>query len=120
MQRGVQIGTSNVGIVDKKGDEEESEEKKRLFESYVVFASKKNEEDEDVFVYERLEIKKDMCPKEGKLLSGEKYLNVELHLIPGEVVFKLKTGGSRIAGLDLGKGEIVWVAERKNTKPVFS
>jgi hypothetical protein len=86
-----------------------------LFERYIKFISKKPaEEDDEVVVYERVEISEDLCPKEGKLLKGEKYLRVDLMSLTGDVVFRLKSGGCRIVSLS-EKNPPLFAGEHKNS-----
>jgi hypothetical protein len=89
------------------------------FEQFVTYAGKEvDEEDEDVIVYVRVEIKRDICPKESKLLKGEKYLRVDLRTLTGEAVFRLKMGaGCRIAAFDLKTFAPSFGGEHKNSPP---
>lgn len=91
------------------------------FEQFVAFAGKEpDEEDEDVTVYVRVEIKRDICPADGKLLKGEKYLRVDLRALTGEAVFRLKSGGCRIAAFDLKTFEPSFGGEHKNSPPTLA
>lgn len=90
------------------------------FERFVAFAGKKvAEEDDEVTIYERVEIKQDICPKENKLLKGEKYLRVDLRNLTGEAVFRLKSGGCRIAAFNAKTLAPAFAGEHKNSPPTF-
>ena len=81
------------------------------FEKYITFESKiVNADDEDIMMYRKVAVTKDMTDNGPK--AGEKFLTVDLHILPGEAVFNLKSGKCRIVALSTsGKKPPVYTGE---------
>ena len=69
------------------------------FEAYIKHATKAPcEEDEDVINYNKVEVTKDITPDKGPK-AGEKFMRVDLHVLTGDAVFRLKSGGCRVVSV---------------------
>ena len=74
-----------------------------LFETFVKFQIKEpSTEDDDFVTYKRVEVYQRFT-KEGPE-PGKKFLRVDLNPTSGDVIFRLKNGGSRVVVLSLKPG----------------
>lgn len=83
-----------------------------FFEKYITFAKKEeDEDDDDMVMYHKVLVKKDLTSNGP--FNGEKYMNVNLNKMTGDIIFNLKQGGCRM--LNIKNETITFVREMKRT-----